>query len=203
MHNLTNIIVAFGYVGVTVTVFAESGFLLGFFLPGDSLLFTVGVLASQGFFNIYLLVGLCVAAAIAGDSFGYWMGSYFGPKLFNREESFFFKREYVTRTENFYKKYGTRTIILARFVPIVRTFAPIMAGVGKMEYKTFLKNNVVGGAIWAGGILGLSYWLGSQFSGIENYIQYIAIGIILISVLPLAFEYLKARAEKRRDSTSA
>lgn len=196
MEQITQIILAVGYVGIFITVFAESGFLLGFFLPGDSLLFTVGVLASQGVFNIYILIPATILCAILGDSFGYWMGKYFGPKLFNREESFFFKREYVTRTENFYKKYGSRTIILARFVPIVRTFAPIMAGVGKMHYSTFLKNNIVGGVIWAGGILYVGYWLGSKFKGIEHYIPYIALLIVILSIMPILVEVWRAKRSK-------
>src|SRR5947208_1596921 len=138
MDLFTPYIIAFGYVGIFITLFAESGFLLGFFLPGDSLLFTVGILASQGYFSIGILIILGILAAILGDSFGYWMGSYFGPKLFNRKDSMFFKQEYVDRTEEFFKKYGVKTIILCRFVPIVRTFAPILAGMGSMRYRTFL-----------------------------------------------------------------
>jgi membrane-associated protein len=193
MGHLAELIVAFGYIGVFVTVFAESGFLLGFFLPGDSLLFTVGILASQGFFNIYLMIGLAITAAILGDTFGYYVGRVFGKKLFQRQESRFFKKEYVEKTEKFYEKYGKRTIILARFVPIVRTFAPIMAGVGKMDYKTFVSYNVVGGFIWAGGLLSISYYLGTKFAGIENYLTYIIVGIILVSVIPVALDFIKKK----------
>ncbi len=123
LHGLSDIIITFGYIGIFITIFAESGFLLGFFLPGDSLLFTLGILAAQGIFNIYYLIGICIVAAILGDSFGYYIGNNFGPRLFNREESFFFKKEYVERTQAFFLKHGKRTIIMARFVPIVRTFA--------------------------------------------------------------------------------
>nr|MDQ3014707.1 VTT domain-containing protein [bacterium] len=173
MEHLAELIVAFGYIGVFLTIFAESGILLGFFLPGDSLLFTVGILASQGYFNIYLMIFLAITAAIIGDTVGYYIGRIAGPKLFQRKESRFFKQEYVQKTEDFYKKYGKRTIILARFVPIVRTFAPVMAGVGKMDYKTFVSYNVIGGFIWAGGLLSISYYLGSRFAGIEDYLTYI------------------------------
>jgi membrane-associated protein len=190
MHSLIETIIAFGYVAIFITVFAESGFLLGFFLPGESMLFTVGILASQGYFNIWILVPMTIIAAILGDSFGYWTGKYFGPRLFNRPDSFFFKQEYVTKTENFYKKYGPKTIILARFVPIVRTFAPIMAGVGKMEYKIFIRNNVVGAFIWAGGFLLISYYIGSIIPGIEKYLTPIILGIIFLSLLPIVYEYV-------------
>lgn len=193
MEHLSELIVAFGYIGVFLTIFAESGILLGFFLPGDSLLFTVGILASQGYFNIYLMIFLAITAAIIGDTVGYYIGRIAGPKLFQRKESRFFKQEYVQKTEDFYKKYGKRTIILARFVPIVRTFAPVMAGVGKMDYKTFASYNVIGGFIWAGGLLAISYYLGTKFEGIEDYLTYIVIGIILLSIIPIAIDFLKKK----------
>jgi membrane-associated protein len=193
MEHLTEIIIAAGYIGVFATIFAESGILLGFFLPGDSLLFTVGIFAAQGHFNIYLMIFLAITAAILGDSFGYYVGHKIGPRLFQRKESRLFKQEYVEKTENFYKKYGKRTIILARFVPIVRTFAPVMAGVGKMEYKTFLSYNIVGGIIWAGGLLTLSYILGRVIPGIEDYLHYIILGILVLSVIPIALDFLKKK----------
>ncbi|MBX4198359.1 VTT domain-containing protein [Candidatus Parcubacteria bacterium] len=193
MGHLSELIITFGYIGVFITVFAESGFLLGFFLPGDSMLFTVGILASQGYFNIGWMIFLAITAAILGDTFGYYIGRVFGKRLFNRPESRLFKYEYVQRTEEFYKKYGKRTIIMARFVPIVRTFAPIMAGVGKMDYKIFASYNVVGGFLWAGGLLGLSYYLGTRFEGIENYLTYIIIGIIVVSFIPIALDFLKKK----------
>jgi membrane-associated protein len=193
MEKLAEIIIAFGYLGVFITIFAESGFLLGFFLPGDSLLFTIGILASQGYFNIIIMIILAITAAILGDTFGYHIGRVFGKQLFQRKESRFFKYEYVQKTEEFYKKYGKRTIILARFVPIVRTFAPILAGVGKMDYKTFASYNVIGGFIWAGGLLGISYYLGKRFEGIEHYLTYIVIGIILVSLIPIALDFLKKK----------
>lgn len=193
MEHLSELIVAFGYIGVFLTIFAESGILLGFFLPGDSLLFTVGILASQGYFNIYLMIFLAITAAIIGDTVGYYIGRIAGPKLFQRKESRFFKQEYVQKTEDFYKKYGKRTIILARFVPVVRTFAPVMAGVGKMDYKTFASYNVIGGFIWAGGLLAISYYLGMKFEGIEHYLTYIVIGIIFLSIIPIAIDFLKKK----------
>jgi membrane-associated protein len=190
---ITALIVATGYVGIFIAVFAESGFLFGFFLPGDSLVFTIGILASQGSFNIFYITIVCLVAAIAGDSFGYWMGKYFGPKLFTRQDSWLFKREYVDRTQVFYEKHGTKTIILARFIPIVRTFAPIMAGIGRMNYRTFLFNNVIGGTLWILGFLGVSYFLGRSIPGIDHYLVYIIAGIILISVLPVVWEMFRKR----------
>ncbi len=191
LHGLSDTIIAFGYIGVFITIFAESGFFLGFFLPGDSLLFTLGILASQGVFNIYYLIGLSITAAILGDSFGYYVGNKFGPRLFNREESFFFKKEYVAKTQEYFNKYGKRTIIIARFVPIVRTFTPIIAGIGNMNYKVFISYNIIGGVVWAGGLLAISYILGTRIPGIENYLGYIVVGIILVSVIPVAYDLIK------------
>lgn len=193
MHNLASFIIAAGYVGIFITIFAESGFFLGFFLPGDSLLFTLGVLASTGRFNIFILVFLAVAGAILGDSFGYWVGHRLGPKLFNRPDSLLFKRDYVTRTENFYARHGRKTIILARFVPIVRTFAPIMAGVGRMPYRQFLTYNVMGGSIWAGGLLSLGFCLGRIFPPVEHYLTYIIVVIIFLSIIPIILEIIRSK----------
>ncbi len=189
--NLQEIIIAAGYAGVFVTIFAESGFLLGFFLPGDSLLFTLGILASQDFFNIYALVALCVSAAILGDNFGYWCGKKFGPAIFNRDESLLFHKKNVEKTRLFYEKYGRKAIILARFVPVVRTFVPIMAGVGQMNYMTFLRYNVIGGLLWGAGVLLAGFFLGQAFPQVQNYLLLIIIIIILTSFLPVLTEWLK------------
>src|SRR3989344_2504382 len=178
---LSDYIIGFGYLGITITIFAESGFLLGFFLPGDSLLFTVGLLASQGYFNIFILAILSTVAAVLGDNFGYYIGKKIGPSLFAREDSFFFKKKYVEDTQLFFEKHGKKTIILARFVPIVRTFAPILAGVGTMRYPTFIAYNVIGGILWCFGFLFVAFYLGRQFPGIEDYLAYIIGAIILIS----------------------
>ncbi len=193
MEHLAELIVNFGYIGVFLTIFAESGLLVGFFLPGDSLLFTIGILASQGYFNIAVMILVAITAAIIGDTVGYNIGRILGPKVFQKKESRFFKQEYVQKTENFYKKYGKRTIIMARFVPIVRTFAPVMAGVGKMDYKTFASYNVIGAFLWAGGLLSISYYLGTRFQGIDQYLTYIVIGIILLSFIPIALDFLRKK----------
>jgi membrane-associated protein len=191
--DIVSLIQTAGYIGLFAIIFAESGLFFGFFLPGDSLLFTAGLLASQGLFNYYVLAIIFAAAAITGDSVGYWFGKKIGPKIFNREDSFFFHKAHIERTHNFYEKYGNKTIVLARFVPIVRTFAPILAGVGEMNYKTFLKFNVIGGLIWGVGISFLGYYLGSKIPGIEDYLTPIIIAIIITSFIPIIFEYLKAK----------
>ena len=191
--SLPEIIQTVGYVGLFCIVFLESGIPFGFFLPGDSLLFTAGLIASQGFFSIVPLTLIVTLAAILGDSTGYWIGARFGPKLFSKEDSLFFNKKYLIRTEEFYAKHGTKTIILARFVPIVRTFAPILAGMGSMSYPLFLKYNIIGGIIWGAGVTLAGYFLGRLIPGIEHYISWIALGIIVVSFLPILFEYLKAK----------
>lgn len=193
MSSLQNIIIASGYLGIFVTIFAESGFLLGIFLPGDSLLFTLGLFASRGSFSIWVLLPLSIVAAIAGDSFGYFSGKKFGPAIFNRDDSFFFRKSYIEKTRHFYEKYGKKTIILARFVPIVRTLAPIFAGVAGMNYKTFVSYNIVGGILWPSSMLLAGYFLGTWFPSIQHYLSEVIIVIILLSVSPMVFEFIKSR----------
>ncbi len=195
MATLTSLIFSYGYIGLFLVIFAESGFLLGFFLPGDSLLFTAGILAAGGHFNIWILIPLCIAAAIGGDSFGYAWGNKFGPKIFKREDSLLFKKEYVERTKKFYEKYGKKTIIMARFVPVVRTFAPIFAGVGEMPYKTFISYNVVGGLFWPTLFLGAGYFLGQIFPNIERYLTLIVLFVAVVSFVPIVNEFLKHRKD--------
>ena len=149
MFNLVSIIEFGGYLGLFAIIFAESGLFFGFFLPGDSLLFTAGFLASQGYFSIVPLALLLFVAAITGDAVGYAFGRKVGPKIFTRPESFFFRPSHIEKTAAFFEKYGAKTIFLARFVPIVRTFAPIMAGVGGVKYKVFARYNIAGGFCWA------------------------------------------------------
>lgn len=174
-----------GYLGIALVIFAESGILLGIFFPGDSLLFTSGLLAAAGYLSLAPLVVLVIVAAILGDSVGYWFGNKIGPSLFYREESHFFKREYVTRTQQFYEQYGGRAIILARFVPIVRTFAPILAGVGSMRYHRFVAYNAVGAVLWGAGVVMLGYSLGTLFPQSGHYLLPISLLIIMVSFLPI------------------
>jgi membrane-associated protein len=195
-HNLIDplfIIKTLGLLGVVFIVFAESGLFFGFFLPGDSLLFTAGILSSQGLIPFWPLLISCVVAAVLGDNFGYAFGRKTGPMIFNKEESFLFKKRHVERARTFYEKYGKKTIILARFIPIVRTFAPIMAGVANMDYKTFFRFNLIGGLIWAGGMTTLGYLLGKTIPDVDRYLLPIIILIILFSFAPPIIELIKHR----------
>ncbi|MFA6445644.1 MAG: VTT domain-containing protein [Candidatus Paceibacterota bacterium] len=189
--DLIELLKTIGYVGIFLIIFAESGLFFGFFFPGDSLLFSAGILAATGIFDITLLIPLLVVAAISGDSVGYWFGTKIGPSLFTRPDSLFFHREYVIRTENFYNKYGKKTIVLARFVPIVRTFAPIIAGIAKMDYLTFIRYNIFGGLIWAIFIPLSGYLLGNSIPNVDHYLLLIVILITLTSFLPIISEYYR------------
>lgn len=195
MHFLEPIflIKTLGTLGIVAIIFAESGLFFGFFLPGDSLLFTAGLVASQGYLNFWVLLVGAAVAAIAGDSVGYGFGRKAGPKLFSREDSRFFKKIYLERTKVFYKRHGKKTIVLARFVPIVRTFAPILAGVGLMSYRTFLLYNIIGGLGWSVGLLTLGYGLGKFIPDIDRYILPIVLIIIFFSMLPNLADFVKGR----------
>jgi membrane-associated protein len=185
-----------GYAVLFGVVFSETGLLLGFFLPGDSLLFTVGVVAGAGQLDIVLVNVLLAAAAVIGDSTGYWIGRKTGPRLFSRPDSRFFKQEYVTRTRAFYEKYGGKTIILARFVPIIRTFAPFVAGVGQMHYLRFMAFNIFGGVGWVFAVTMLGYGLGGVPFVRRNFDKAVLL-IILLSLVPTFIEFFKAhRAAK-------
>lgn len=173
-----------GLVGVWLIIFAESGLLIGFFFPGDSLLFTAGLLASQGLLNIWWLALGSIAAAVLGDNAGYWFGKKVGPKIFTREDSIFFHKNHLRRAAEFFNQHGKKAIILARFMPVIRTFTPILAGVGKMEYKTFFTYNLIGGIIWGGGVTWLGYLLGATVPGIDHYLWPIILIIIFTSFLP-------------------
>lgn len=187
-----------GYIGIFVIIFAECGILLGIFLPGDSLLFTAGFLASQGHLNLPLLMFICFAGAVIGDNFGYAFGRRAGPAIFKKEDSFFFHKKHLERAAQFYEKHGGKTIILARFMPIIRTFAPILAGVGRMNYKIFIMYNLVGGALWAIGLTALGYFLGSVIPGVDKYLFPIVLMIIIISMLPGIIASLKSLLAKKK-----
>lgn len=191
MFDVETIIRVGGVLGIAAIVFVESGLFFGFFLPGDSLLFGAGFLASQGVIPITPLVLLSIIAAIAGDSVGYWFGRKVGPMIFVRKDSFFFSQKRVEDTRLFFEKYGAKSVLLARFVPAVRTFTPILAGVGGMRYRTFLTYNIVGALLWAGALPLSAYFLGSKIPGMERYISFIIVAIIGISVLPIAIPLAK------------
>ncbi len=186
-----------GYVVLIVIVFAETGLLAGFFLPGDSLLVTAGLLAAvEGTLNIWWLGLFLSLAAIVGDSVGYWIGYHAGPRIFNREDSFFFHKDHLVRTKKFYDKYGAKTIILARFVPIVRTFAPTVAGVGRMEYKHFLVYNIAGGIGWVLAMTLTGYFLGRSVPNIEKQIHWVIFIVIFLSITPILRELWISRFGK-------
>ncbi|HEY4521614.1 MAG TPA: VTT domain-containing protein [Candidatus Paceibacterota bacterium] len=190
MFDLVALIKTAGYLGLFGIVFAESGLLIGFFLPGDSLLFTAGFLASQGYLNIWILAVLTFLGAILGDNFGYMMGKKFGPRVFRKEDSFLFNRDHMERARIFYEKYGGKTIVLARFLPVIRTFVPILAGVGNMKYKNFVFFNILGGFLWAVGMTWLGYFLGNTIPNVDQYIVPIVIAIIILSSLPTITHFL-------------
>lgn len=199
MHgDLAGIIETVGYIGLFAIVFAETGLLIGFFLPGDSLLFTAGFLASQGIFNIYILCFLMFIAAVVGDSVGYMIGHKYGKRLFKKEDSLLFHKDHLEKAKAFYEKHGGKTIIIARFMPVVRTFAPVVAGIGDMKYSTFLTYNVVGGLLWAVGLPALGYVLGSSIPDVDKYLLPIIAIIVLASVAPGAYHALKTK-EQRAD----
>jgi len=199
MHfDLPYIIQTVGVLGLFFIIFAESGLFFGFFLPGDSLLVTAGLLASQGYFQILVLGFLLMFAAILGDSVGYWFGKKVGPSIFKREDSLLFKKSHLTKAHKFYENHGGKTIILARFIPIVRTFAPIVAGAAGMDYKNFISFNIIGGIGWVWGMLLLGYFLGSAIPNVDTYLFPIIFLIVLLSILPGIIEVIKSRKGEKK-----
>ncbi|MEK7560034.1 MAG: VTT domain-containing protein [Patescibacteria group bacterium] len=199
MFDLISLIKTAGYLGLFGIIFAESGLLIGFFLPGDSLLFTAGFLASQGFLNIWGLAVGTFIAAILGDNFGYGVGKKFGPRVFSAEgghsrwkkiHSFLLHKDYLKKSKVFYEKYGGKTVVLARFLPVIRTLVPILAGVGGMEYKKFVFFNILGAIFWAQGLTWLGYFLGNIIPNIDRFIVPIVIVIITVSSLPTIIQFL-------------
>jgi len=193
----THLIETFGTLGLIAIIFAETGLLVGFFLPGDSLLVTAGLLASQGKLNIAAILAGTALASIVGAQVGYFIGLKVGPALFRRPDSRFFKQEFVDKAETYFSKYGGKTIVLARFVPVVRTFANVVAGVSRMDLRRFTVFNIIGGVVWTIGITMLGYGLG-QINGIDKYILLIIFVIVVISAMPVAIEYMRARKERSK-----
>jgi membrane-associated protein len=183
-----------GYVALTAIVFTETGLLIGFFLPGDSLLITAGLVAAAGGLDIWLLNVLLSVAAIVGDSVGYAIGYRAGPHIFTREDSRWFNKKHLVRTREFYERHGGKTIILARFIPIIRTFAPVVAGVGRMDYRRFLAFNVLGGIGWVCGLTWAGYLLGQTIPDIGRYIHVVIVVVIVLSLIPIGVEWWRARA---------
>jgi membrane-associated protein len=188
---IDKVILGGGYLAIGLTVFAESGLLIGFFLPGDTLLFGAGILASQGVFQFPLLVLVVIAGAIIGDNVGYSIGRRFGPRLFKRQDGAIFRQDYLQRAEAFYEKHGGKTVIIARFVPIVRTFAPVVAGISKMPRQQFIAYNIVGGILWGATLPAIGYFLGSRIPWIENYIEPVILTVVALSIIPPLFHLLQ------------
>ena len=199
LRDLPSLIQWAGYVGLTAIIFTETGLFFGFFLPGDSLLVTAGLIASgvlsaQGVtLDVYTLGGLLTAAAILGDNTNYWIGRSIGPRIFSKPNSLFFKKKYVEQAAAFYARHGAKTVVIARFVPIIRTFAPLVAGVAAMNYRTFLTFSVLGGITWIWSMLFTGYFLGRLVPGIEKHVEVVILAVIFISILPGILSWLRER----------
>jgi membrane-associated protein len=191
-----------GYAGLTAIIFAETGLLVGFFLPGDSLIVTAGLLAATtGVFDPWLLAGLLIAASVLGNTSGYAIGRAAGPRLFSRENSLLFNKKHLYRAHEFYERHGGKTIVIARFMPIVRTFVPVVAGMGQMNYRRYTVYNVVGGIGWIGSMLLIGYFLGRYIPGVDQHIETVIMLVILVSLLPGLIGWLKTRSTSRAPST--
>jgi membrane-associated protein len=196
-------IAAAGYVVLVLVVFAETGLAMGFFLPGDSLLVVAGIFAARGDLNVFVLLITLFIAAVVGDAVGFWTGQKLGPRLFRREKSLVFRPGHLEKARAFYEKYGGKTIIIARFVPIIRTFAPIVAGAANMEYRKFVLFNIVGGFAWVFSMILSGYFLGSLLRdrfgvNLDEHIEWVVIIVVALSLLPPVYEYVKSRREKAR-----
>lgn len=193
VYDVKGIIQWGGLFMICAIVFAETGLMIGFFLPGDSLLVTAGVFAAAGLLDLAALLGLVSLCAVVGDQLGYYIGQRTGPALFKREDSLLFKRSHVLKAQAFYEKYGAKTIVIARFVPVVRTFAPVVAGVGKMEYRRFVTYNLAGGVLWVFSMVLTGYLLGNAVPDIDKHIHFVIGGVIFLSILPAIIEVLRNR----------
>ncbi len=196
LPTLKEVIIWGGYAGLFAIIFSETGLLIGFFLPGDSLLVTAGLFAAQGSLDIYWLIILLCIAAITGDATGYWIGLKAGHALYNRPQSKWFRRDHLLKTKEFYDKYGGVTIVLARFMPFARTFAPVVAGIAEMKYRRFALFNITGGIGWIVSMTLTGFYLGRLVPGIESKIEWVIIVIVFLSVLPIIIKYLQHRREK-------
>jgi membrane-associated protein len=197
MFDISQLIEAGGILLIALIVFAESGLLIGFFLPGDTLLFGAGLYASQGKLSLPVLLIAIVVAAVVGDNVGYSIGRRSGPRLFNKKDSLLFKHQNLQRAERFYEKHGGKTIILARFTPVVRTFAPMVAGIGKMPRRRFFAFNLIGGLLWGAGLPLLGYYAGDRIPHLDRYIEVVIVGIILLSLLLALAHLVKDRRSRQ------
>jgi len=202
LNNLPELVQWAGLFGLTAIIFSETGLLVGVFLPGDSLLVTAGLLAARGYLNVYTLAPVLTVAAICGNSVGYFIGRTTGPRIFNRENSLFFNKKHAMRAHEFYEKYGRKTIVLAQFMPIIRTFAPVVAGVGGMKFRTFITFNIIGAVFWIWSMVGIGYFLGSYIPGIDKHIEIVVVVVVFISILPGIISWYRGKRAKGLDTSA-
>lgn len=207
IYDVKSLVMWAGYLGMAIIIFSETGLLAGFFLPGDSLLVTAGLFAAtvnpatgEPYLNIWLLNIILIPCAIIGDAVGYWIGSKTGPRLFKKEQSFLFRKDYLIKTKEFYDRHGGVTIVIARFMPIIRTFAPTVAGIAQMKYLKFAQYNVVGGFLWIISMTLTGYYLGRLIPGIENHIDKVIIIVVFLSILPGIIKYIQHKIQKKKSS---
>jgi membrane-associated protein len=197
MFDVETIVASGGILLIGLIVFAEVGLLLGFFLPGDTLLIAAGIFAASGKMDLNTLLIVTVFAAITGDNTGYWIGRHLGPRLFKKPDSLIFQREHIERSEKFFERYGSKTLLVSHFLPIIRTFAPLLAGAGNMDYRKFVTFNAIGDVIWAVGVTLIGYFFGSRIPNIDHYIMLIIGGVIVLSVLPTLYHLAKRYLNKK------
>jgi membrane-associated protein len=200
VYNVPELIRLVGFYGLIVIVFAETGLLIGFFLPGDSLLITAGLFAARGDYDIVMLNVVLIVAAIAGDATGYWIGRRTGQALYSRPDSLLFRREHLRITHEYYERHGGKTIVIARFIPILRTFAPVVAGVAEMGYRNFATFNIVGGVAWVSSMTLAGYALGNMIPDIESRIHLVVAVVIFLSLLPPAIAWLRSRGKRAAET---
>lgn len=203
LNNLPELVQWAGLFGLTAIIFSETGLLIGVFLPGDSLLVTAGLLSARGYLNVYTLTPVLTLAAICGNSVGYFIGRTTGPRIFNRENSLFFNKKHAIRAHKFYEKYGRKTIVLAQFMPIIRTFAPVVAGVGGMKFRTFITFNIIGAFLWIWSMVGIGYFLGSYIPGIDQHIEIVVVVVVFVSILPGIISWYRGKRAKKNDTPAA
>jgi len=203
LSNLPELVQWAGIFGIAAIIFSETGLLVGVFLPGDSLLVTAGLFAAKGYLNIFALVPTLTIAAICGNSVGYFIGHSTGPRIFNRESSLFFNKKHAIRAHEFYEKHGRKTIVLAQFMPVIRTFAPVVAGVGGMKFRHFIAFNIIGAFAWIWSMLGIGYFLGNTIPGIDQHIEIVVIIVVLLSITPGIISWLRARRARPVNTSPA
>ena len=197
LSDLPDLVQWAGLFGLAAIIFSETGLLVGVFLPGDSLLVTAGLFAAKGYLNVYALAPALTLAAICGNSVGYFIGRATGPRVFRRENSLFFNKNHAIRAHEFYEKYGKKTIVLAQFMPVIRTFAPVTAGVAGMPFQTFIAYNIFGAFFWIWSMVGIGYFLGNYIPGIDQHIEIVVLIVIFISILPGIIGGIRARRKRR------